>query len=79
MVVHLPASKARVTLGEILERVERKGDEIVIERLGKPVAKVIPYTKLPRNVEWLRAKLARYAKGADAAAAVRSERDRDEG
>jgi prevent-host-death family protein len=42
--------EAKTQLSRLLERVER-GEEIVIARAGKPVAKLIPYTaaKEPRK------------------------------
>ena len=38
----LSAVEARKHLGEILEGVYYRGDEVVIERAGKPMAAVIP-------------------------------------
>ena len=38
----LSAVEARKRLGEILEGVDHRGDEVVIERAGKPMAVVIP-------------------------------------
>ena len=38
----LSAVEARKKLGEILESVYYRGDEVVIERAGKPMAVVIP-------------------------------------
>jgi prevent-host-death family protein len=38
----LSAVEARKRLGEILEGVYYRGDEVVIERAGKPMAVVIP-------------------------------------
>jgi prevent-host-death family protein len=48
------ALEARKRLGEILESVYYRGDEIVIERAGKPMAVVIPserYEALERERE----------------------------
>ena len=48
----LSAGDARKRLGEILEGVYYRGDEVVIERAGKPMAVVIPaglYESLERN------------------------------
>jgi prevent-host-death family protein len=39
------ALEARKRLGEILESVYYRGDEIVIERAGKPIAVVIPSSR----------------------------------
>lgn len=50
----LSALEARKRLGEILESVYYRGDEVVIERAGKPMAVVIPverYQSMERNRE----------------------------
>ena len=50
------AGEARKRLGELLEGVFYRGDEVVIERAGKPMAVVIPaerYEALERNRERL--------------------------
>lgn len=50
------AIEARRRLGELLESVYHGGDEVVIERAGKPMAVVIPaerYASLERNRERL--------------------------
>jgi prevent-host-death family protein len=52
----LSAVEARKRLGEILEGVYYRGDEVVIERAGKPMAVVIPaglYASLERDRERL--------------------------
>ena len=52
----LSAVEARKKLGEILEGVYYRGDEVVIERAGKPMAVVIPaslYEALERDRERL--------------------------
>ena len=46
----LSAVEARKRLGEILEGVYYRGDEVVIERAGKPMAVVIP-ARLYENME----------------------------
>jgi len=46
----LSAVEARKKLGEILEGVHYRGDEVVIERAGKPMAVVIP-ARLYENIE----------------------------
>ncbi len=46
----LSAVEARKKLGEILEGVYYRGDEVVIERAGKPMAVVIP-ARLYENIE----------------------------
>ena len=38
----ISAGEARTRLGELLEAVYYRGDEVVIERAGKPMAVVIP-------------------------------------
>lgn len=50
------AIEARRRLGELLESVYLRGDEVVIERAGKPMAVVIPaerYESLQRSRERL--------------------------
>ena len=50
------ALDARRRLGELLESVYHRGDEVVIERAGKPMAVVIPadrYASLERDRERL--------------------------
>ena len=50
----ISAVEARKRLGEILESVYYRGDEVVIERAGKPMAVVIPssrYEVLERDRE----------------------------
>jgi prevent-host-death family protein len=52
----LSAVEARKKLGEVLEGVYYRGDEVVIERAGKPMAVVIPaglYESVQRNRERL--------------------------
>jgi prevent-host-death family protein len=52
----LSAVEARKKLGEILEGVFYRGDEVVIERAGKPMAVVIPaalYAALEKDRERL--------------------------
>jgi prevent-host-death family protein len=39
------AMEARKRLGELLETVYHRGDEVIIERAGKPMAVVIPAAK----------------------------------
>jgi prevent-host-death family protein len=46
----LSAVEARQKLGEILESVYYRGDEVVIERAGKPMAVVVP-ARLYENIE----------------------------
>jgi prevent-host-death family protein len=50
----ISAGEARKKLGELLEGVFYRGDEVVIERAGKPMAVVIPaerYEALARSRE----------------------------
>ncbi len=56
----LSAVEARKHLGEILEGVYYRGDEVVIERAGKPMAVVVPaylYENILRSREDLFAKV----------------------
>ena len=39
---HLSAMDARKRFGELLEEVHYRGDEIIIERAGKPMAALVP-------------------------------------
>src|SRR5579872_3916358 len=45
---HVSAIAARKNLGELLESVYYKGDEIVVERSGKPMAVLIPLHQYER-------------------------------
>ena len=49
----LSAVEARKRLGEILEGVFYRGDEVIIERAGKPMAVVIP-ARVYENIEQTR-------------------------
>jgi prevent-host-death family protein len=52
----ISAVEARKKLGEILESVYYRGDEVVIERAGKPMAVVVPaerYEAMERSRERL--------------------------
>ncbi|MGD0116316.1 MAG: type II toxin-antitoxin system Phd/YefM family antitoxin [Dehalococcoidia bacterium] len=52
----ISAVEARKKLGEILESVYYRGDEVVIERAGKPMAVVVPaerYQAMERSRERL--------------------------
>jgi prevent-host-death family protein len=56
----LSAVEARKRLGEVLEGVFYRGDEVVIERAGKPMAVVIPaslYEKLENDRQAARDRL----------------------
>ena len=52
----ISAVEARKRLGEILESVYYRGDEVIIERAGKPMAVVIP-AKLYESLEQSREQL----------------------
>jgi prevent-host-death family protein len=39
---------AKTHLSKLLERVER-GEEIVIGRAGRPIARIVPYVEVPRR------------------------------
>ena len=43
------AMEARKKFGELLNRIHLRGEEIVIERAGKKIAKMIPVEKHPSN------------------------------
>ncbi|MBI3261403.1 type II toxin-antitoxin system prevent-host-death family antitoxin [Candidatus Berkelbacteria bacterium] len=75
MTIRYPAAKARVNFGEILDSVANQGNEIVIERLGEPIARVSPYRRSRQDITWLREKIARYVKHTDSAQAVRRDRN----
>jgi prevent-host-death family protein len=48
----LSAVEARKKLGEVLEGVYYRGDEVIIERAGKPMAVILPmfhYDNMERN------------------------------
>lgn len=52
MTKHIPAMAARKNFGEILESVFYRGDEVVVERAGKPMGVLIPmaqYEKLEQQ------------------------------
>jgi len=52
MTKRIPAMTARKNFGELLEGVFYKGDEVIIERAGKPMGVLIPivqYQKLERQ------------------------------
>ena len=41
MSIHLPISKARVNLGAVVKGVREKGDVVVLEKDGIPVASIV--------------------------------------
>lgn len=51
--VTVNALKIRASLGSILDNVSQKGEHYVIERMGKPMAILVPYEKfdLKKNQE----------------------------
>lgn len=52
MTKRIPAMTARKNFGELLEGVFYKGDEVIVERAGKPMGVLIPmgqYQKLERQ------------------------------
>jgi prevent-host-death family protein len=51
MVKKVTALKARKNLGQLLEEVYYRGDQYVIERVGKPMAAIVPLWHLE---EWLK-------------------------
>lgn len=63
----IPATEARNRFFELLDLVRDKGEEIVIEKDGKPVAKVspMPATKSPEEIERILSEFRRvFAKSA---------------
>jgi prevent-host-death family protein len=48
MTKRIPAMTARKNFGELLESVYRRGDEIIIERAGKPMGVFIPMSQYQR-------------------------------
>jgi prevent-host-death family protein len=52
MTRHVTAVAARKNLGELLESVYYRGDEVIVERAGKPMGVIIPmsqYSKIERQ------------------------------
>jgi len=47
--ITINALKVRTKLGSILDNVAQKGEHYIIERMGKPMAAIIPYDKLERE------------------------------
>jgi|SRR3990167_3401114 len=47
--ITINALKIRTKLGGILDNVSQKGEHYIIERMGKPMAVIVPYTKF--NIE----------------------------
>ena len=45
------AYEARINLGELLNEVYYKGDEIIIKKSGKPVAKISPIETLRKKMK----------------------------
>jgi prevent-host-death family protein len=67
--VEVGAFEAKNTLGSLLDRVER-GEEVVITRRGKPVAKLVPtdtrdwkrhHAAINRILKWKRAPIGKLA------------------
>ena len=77
----ISAVEARQKLGELLNRVALRQEEIVIERAGKPLARISPVTKdipqAPGRMDFRKAAGlgAEIWREVDAAAYVRQERD----
>ena len=74
------AFAAKNTLGTLLDKVER-GEEIVITRHGKPIARLVPNMERPDReriagaMHRIRARAARTRLGAFSWEEIRSERD----
>ena len=43
----ISAYKARVNFGELLNEVYYRGDEFIVERMGKPLVKIVPIKSFP--------------------------------
>ena len=43
--ITINALKVRTKLGSILDNVSKKGEHYIIERMGKPLAVIVPYDK----------------------------------
>ena len=55
------ALEARKNFGEILNRILYRGEEIFVERKGKPVAKIVPVVKM-EDADVIRKRWARHQK-----------------
>ena len=47
--ITINALKIRTKLGSILDSVAEKGDTYIVERMGKPMAVIVPYDKFGLN------------------------------
>lgn len=45
----ISAYKARVNFGELLNEVYYRGDEVIVERMGKPLVKIVPINSYPHK------------------------------
>ena len=43
--ITINALKIRASLGSILDNVSQKGEHYIVERMGKPLAVILPYNK----------------------------------
>jgi prevent-host-death family protein len=46
-------TKFKATCLELLERVRRTGEPLVVTKRGKPIAEVIPFGKAEKGAPWL--------------------------
>lgn len=76
MINTYPAAQARVNLGQLLDRVQHDNEEIIIERLGQPIAIVKPFSKNHVGIQALRARLAKYNQKLTSEKLIRTDRDR---
>lgn len=60
MARRMSAYEARVHFGELLNRVHYQGEEFIIEKMGKPVARLVGVAGPAAGGDW-RATLKRYA------------------
>lgn len=72
------ASEARVNFGAIISRVSTSGEEVIIERLGKPIVRISPYIKNNSIID-LRRRINNYQtqkNNTESAKVIRKDRDR---
>jgi prevent-host-death family protein len=61
MIKTVSAYQARTNLGELLNLVYYKGIEVVVEKMGKPVAKIVSLKKAATKEKDLEVKIKRLA------------------
>jgi prevent-host-death family protein len=68
----------RQRLGEIIDEVRLKLETVVIERAGKPVARLVPYAEEPNNMERKRRRMEKLMSCYGAASHNRRSSDADQ-